>query len=49
MQLCQTKNFFSIFFKTFSKFSLNFNHFEKKDYPHGFCISEITDSENVVR
>ena len=23
--------------------------FEEKDDPHSFCISEITDSENVVR
>ena len=31
------------------KFSLNFNHFEKKYDPHRFCIFDVTDSENVVR
>ena len=42
--------------KIFLNFSLNFLHLnsilnilEKKDDPHGFCISEITRSENVVR
>ena len=33
----------------FFKSSLNFQHFDKKDDPHRFLISEITDSENVVR
>ena len=32
-----------------SKSSLNVEHFKKKDDPHRFCISEIRDSENVVR
>ena len=49
IQLSQKqKNLFGIFYK-FLKSRLNFEHFEKKDDPHRFCISEITDSENVVR
>ena len=48
MQLCQKKTF-SQFFAAALKFSLNFKHFEKTDHPHSFCISEITDSENVVK
>ena len=34
---------------TFLKSQLNFEYFEKKDDPHRFYISQITDSENVVR
>ena len=49
MQLSQKQNFFARFFAAFLKSRLNFEHFEKKDDPHSFCISEITDSENVVR
>ena len=33
----------------FLKSQLNFEYFEKKDDPHRFYISQITDSENVVR
>ena len=40
---------FSQFFATFLKSTLNFEHFEKKDDPHSFSISQTTDSENVVR
>ena len=48
IQLSQKqKNLFGIFYK-FLKSRLNFEHFEKKDDPHRFCISEITDSESVV-
>ena len=36
-------------FSAFSKSRLNFEHFEKIDDPHRFCISQITESENVVR
>ena len=43
------KKIFSAFFALFFKSRLNFEHFEKKDDPHSFCISEITDCENVVR
>ena len=28
---------------------LNFKYFEIKDDPNRFCISQTTDSENVVR
>ena len=33
----------------FLKSRLNFKYFEKKGDPYRFCISEFTDSENVVR
>ena len=49
MQLSQKKKAFSRFFAAFLKSTLIFKYFEKKDDPHRFCISEITDSENVVR
>ena len=49
MQLSQKQNFFSQLFLTFLISRLNFEHFGTKDDPHRFCISEITDSENVVR
>ena len=45
MQLSQKQNFFSEFFANLLKASLNFEHFQKKDDPHSWCISEITDSE----
>ena len=49
MQLSQKKkNFFSIF-GPFFKSIWNFERFEKKDNPHRFCVSEITDSKNVIR
>ena len=49
MQLSTKRKNFSEFFSAFLKFTLNFDHFEKKDDPHSFGISEITDSDNVVR
>ena len=49
MQLSQQQKAFSEFFSAFSKSTLNFKHFAKKDDPHRFCIFEITDSETVVR
>ena len=49
MQLSQKQKFFSEYFASFLKSTINFKYFEKKDDPHRFCISEITDSENVVR
>ena len=49
MQLSRKQKTFSEFFTAFSKSRLNFQHFETEDDPHRFCISEITDSENVVR
>ena len=48
MQLSQKQKTFSEFFAAFLKFRLNFKYFETKYDPHRFCISEITDSENVV-
>ena len=48
-QLSQKPKTFCHVFAAFLKFRLNFEYFEEKDDPHSFCISEITDSENVVR
>ena len=45
----RSKNLFLSFFVSFLKSRLNFEHFDRKDDPHTFCISEITDSENVVK
>ena len=45
MQLSRKQKTFSDFFSAFLKSSLNFEHFQKKDDPRGWCISEITDSE----
>ena len=36
------------FSAAFLKSTVNFNHFEEKNDPHSFCISEMMDSENVV-
>ena len=49
MQLCQKQKFFAQFFAAFLKCKIIFEYFEKNDEPHRFCISVITDSENVVR
>ena len=49
MQLSQRRKTFSEFFAAFWKSGVNFECFEKKDDPDSFCISKITDSENVVR
>ena len=50
MQLSQKRNSFSEFFAEFLKSTINSKSLEKKkDDPHTFCNSEITDSENVVR
>ena len=49
MQLSEKQKNFSQFFAAFMKSRLNFDHFQTKDDPHSFCVSEITDSENVVR
>ena len=45
MQLSRKQKTFSEFFSAFLKSSLNFEHFLKKDDPHCWCISEITDPE----
>ena len=42
MQLSRKQKTFSQFFAAFLKSSLNVGHFQKKDDPHGRCISEIT-------
>ena len=49
MQLFQQQKTFSELFVAFLKPISNFKRFESKDEPHSFCISDITDSKNVVR
>ena len=49
MQILQKKKTFFNFFGAFLISRLNFEHFGKKDEPHRCCISEIKDSENLVR
>ena len=39
------ENNFSEIFSPFFEYALNFEHFQKKDDPHSFCISEFTDHE----
>ena len=43
--LSQKRKTFSKFFSAFSKSTLNFEHFQKKDHPHSLIISQITVSE----
>ena len=43
--LSQKQKTFSHFFSAFLKSTLNFVHFQKKDYHHSRCISQITVSE----
>ena len=45
MQLSQKQKSFSQFFCAFLKPTLNFEHFQKKDDSHSWCISKITESE----
>ena len=49
MQLSQKQKKFSQFLATFLKSKLNLEYFRKKDDAHSFCISEITESENVIK
>ena len=49
MEFSQKQKTFSRLFVAFLKARLNFEHCEKKDDPHRFCIWEIRESENVVR
>ena len=49
MDLSDKQKHFSHFSPAFLKCLLNFEHFEIKDNPHIFCISEITDSESMIR
>ena len=43
IDLSQKENIFSEYFSSFSKSTLNFDTFSKKDDPHSLCISESTD------
>ena len=43
--LPQKRKTFSQFFFEFSKSTLNFEHFQRKDHPHSRSISQITVSE----
>ena len=45
MILSQRENIFFLIFFEFLKSILNLEHFEKKDEPHPWCISEIKDSK----
>ena len=49
MPLSQKQKCFSPVLAAPWKYSLNVEHFEKKDDRHRFCISEIKDSQNVAR
>ena len=49
MQLFQKQKVFAQFFAAFLKCKINFEYFETNDEVHRFCISVITDSENVIR
>ena len=43
MQLSQKQKTFSQYFSAFLESKLNIEHFFKKDVPHSWWISEITD------
>ena len=49
MQLSQKQKKFSQIPATFLKSKLNLEYFRKKDDRYSFCISEITEFENVIR
>ena len=49
MELSRKQKTFPESFSTFLKSRKIFENFEKKDDPDRLSISEITDSENVVR
>ena len=49
MQSSDKEKKFSQFFAGFFKSIWNLECFDSKDDPHTFCISDTTDSENVVR
>ena len=48
MQLSKKQKVFAQFFAAFSKCKISFEYFEKNDERHRFCISVITDFENIV-
>ena len=45
MQLSQKQKTFSQIYSLFLKSTLDFEHFQRKDDPPTWCISEITDSK----
>ena len=45
MQLSQKQKTFSQILSLFLKSTLDFEHFQRKDDPPTWCISEITDSK----
>ena len=45
--LSQKGKSFSQLSSAFLKYTLNFEHFQKKDDPHSRCISQITVSEKA--
>ena len=45
MQLSQKQKKFSELVSAFFKASSNFVHFQKKDDPHSWCISQILDTK----
>ena len=49
MQLSQKQKKFSQIPAIFLKSKLNLEYFRKKDDRYSFCISEITEFENVIR
>ena len=48
MRLSEKQEIFSQFFFKFLKSTLNFEHFPKKEEPHGSFISDITDGEKAL-
>ena len=47
MQLSQKQETFSEIVSAFLKSILNVKHFQKKDDPHNWCVSEITDFKKL--
>ena len=45
MQVSEKQKVISQFFFEFSKFTFNFEHFQKKGDPHSLCIFQPMDSE----
>ena len=45
IELSRKQKTFSEYFSAFLKFNLKFEHIKKKDDPHSWCISEITDTK----
>ena len=45
IELSRKQKTFSKYFSAFLKFNLKFEHIKKKDDPHSWCISEITDTK----